>query len=212
MKRIATCLCVLAAISGANAQSEGEPGDFDFYVLALSWSPTWCATSEGAARSRQCDAESERGFVVHGLWPQYEEGYPEFCRSGSRPSRSEVASILDIMPDRGLAAHAWRKHGSCSGLDPQDYFDATRTAFERVRIPQEFVTPAVEGSISAQAVEAAFVAANSGLESSGVAVSCGDGWLEEVRICLTHEFDFRDCEEVDARGCRQNRLRLPAPR
>ena len=211
MKRTAPALCLIAAISGANAQSEGEPGDFDFYVLALSWSPTWCATSEDAARSRQCAADAGLGFVVHGLWPQYEEGYPEFCRSDARPSRGEIGSVLDIMPDRGLAAHTWRKHGSCSGLDPQDYFEAMRAAFERVRIPREFVALAADGSMSAQAIETAFIAANPGLESSGAAVSCGDGWFEEMRICLTRELDFRDCEEVDARGCRQGRLRLPAP-
>ena len=211
MKRTAPALCLLAAISGAKAQGEGEPGDFDFYVLALSWSPTWCATSEDATRSRQCEEDADFGFIVHGLWPQYEAGYPEFCRSDARPSRREIGSVLDLMPDRGLVAHTWRKHGSCSGLDPQDYFEATRAAFDRVQIPREFVGFASDRSISAQAAEAAFVAANSGLEPSGAAVSCGDGWLEEVRLCLTREFDFRDCDEVDARGCRQGRLKLPAP-
>lgn len=211
MKRSAAALCILAAMSGAEAQDEGEPGDFDFYVLSLSWSPTWCATSEDAARSRQCEEGADFGFIVHGLWPQYEAGYPEFCRSDAHPSRKEISSVLDLMPDRGLVAHTWRKHGSCSGLDPREYFEAIRAAFERVQIPREFVGLAADGSISAQAVERAFVGANPGLEFSGAAVACGDGWLAEVRLCLTRELDFRNCEEVDARGCRQGRLRLPAP-
>ncbi len=212
MKAAAAALSILAAISGANAQYEGKPGDFDFYVLALSWSPTWCATSDDAAHSAQCDGDAAFGFVVHGLWPQYEEGYPEFCGADARLSRGEIDSALDILPDRSLVTHTWRKHGSCSGLDPQDYLDTTRAAFERIRIPRDFIAPPADGSISAQAVEAAFVAANPGLEMTGAALSCSDGWLEEVRICLTRDLDFRDCEEVDARGCRQRRLLLPAPR
>jgi ribonuclease T2 len=52
-------------------------GQFDFYVLALSWSPGFCENS--GSRSRQCDSGRGLGFVTHGLWPQNEQGYPSFC-------------------------------------------------------------------------------------------------------------------------------------
>lgn len=209
MRRAALALCLLAAGACADAQETGAPGDFDFYVLALSWSPTWCATSSDASGSQQCDGG--HGFVLHGLWPQYEKGYPEFCESDERPSRRDIAAVLDLSPDPGLVAHTWRKHGSCTGFSPDDYFDTARSAVEAVRIPAGFIDPAVDARLSAYDVENAFIAENPGLERDGIAVSCGDGLVEEVRICLTRDLGFRACPEVDRHGCRRKGLSLPAP-
>lgn len=207
MKRAALALCLIAA--GANAQEIGKPGDFDFYVLALSWSPTWCATAPEAASSEQCDGG--HGFILHGLWPQYERGYPEFCEAAERPSRRDMAVAQDISPDPGLLAHMWRKHGSCSGLSPHDYFAEARDAFDAIRMPPEFANPEADTRLSAYDVENAFIAENSGLERDAIAVSCGDGLVEEVRICLTRDLAFRSCPEVDRHGCRRRGLNLPAP-
>ena len=51
-----------------------EPGKFDYYVLSLSWSPEHCATTHDT--STQCAGTRHFGFVVHGLWPQFEHGFP----------------------------------------------------------------------------------------------------------------------------------------
>jgi ribonuclease T2 len=187
-----------------------QPGDFDFYVLSLSWSPSWCATAPAAEKSPQCDEDGDFGFVVHGLWPQYETGYPEYCEADGRVSASVAASMLDIMPDRALVAHEWRKHGSCSGLSPKGYFAETRAAFERLRIPHAFRASTDDRRMSAEAIETAFVAANPGMSRDGIAVSCGGGMIEEVRICLARNLMFRPCREVDMRGCRQQNLKVPA--
>jgi ribonuclease T2 len=210
VRRAALAFGLLAVVSGAaTAQEPGEPGDFDFYVLALSWSPTWCATSPDANGLAQCDGDF--GFILHGLWPQYEDGYPAFCDSSERPRRSETAAILDIAPDEGLVAHTWRKHGTCSGLSPREYLQTASSAFNGIRIPSVFVDIAKDSRASAYDVENAFIAENPGLARQGIAIACSDGWLEEVRICLTRDLAFRNCAEVDRRGCRQRGLQLPAP-
>ena len=211
MNRSAWLFACATLVAGTAAWAQDRPGDFDFYLLSLSWSPTWCATDEDADRSRQC--RGGHGFIVHGLWPQYEEGYPEFC-AGERPPRisADLAEgMRDIMPDRQLVFQQWRKHGTCSGLSPAEYFAETRAAFDQVAIPSEFQAPRRNRAVSAQELERAFTEANDGLTPERIAVSCTDGWVAEVRICLTLDLEFRDCAEVDRRGCRQSELRLPAP-
>jgi ribonuclease T2 len=210
MRPFAGALCVSLAFPLA-PPAEGPPGGFDFYVLALSWSPTFCATREDATESPQCDGGTDHGFIVHGLWPQYEDGYPEFCGEAGRLSSSLVESVLDIIPDRGLAEHEWAKHGTCSGLASEAYFTVTRAAFEGVSIPPRFRSPGGEEAISAASVEAAFTRANPGLDRDELAVECEDGRLSEVRICLTRDLRFRSCGEIDRRGCRAADVHVPAP-
>ena len=204
---LALLACLWSAALTAPGAAQDRAGDFDFYVLSLSWSPAYCGHDPQAAGSRQCAAGRELGFVVHGLWPQYERGYPLRCDEGpSRVSRRIVAGILDLIPEASLVQHEWRQHGTCSGLSPEDYFALTRAAASRVRIPAVFADPQSVGRVSAIEAEAAFVAANPGMTRSGVAVACDGGRLEEIRVCLTRELDYRACEEVDRRGCRQRGL------
>ena len=202
---------ILLAASAVTAEAQNRPGDFDFYLLSLSWSPTFCTRDPGAHDSEQCDAAADFGFVVHGLWPQYERGYPEDCAAGKveRVPGKLAAAMLDIMPDWGLIQHEWRQHGTCTGLPVTEYFEMTRAAWGRIKIPAEFQDAGQARTLSARDIEGAFVAANPGLAADGLAVSCKDGWVEEVRICLTRDLAFRACEEVDRRGCRQRDLELP---
>lgn len=205
MRVRAAALCsFLLSIAGA-----AQAADFDFYVLALSWSPAWCASAQARPDSAQCAKDSGLGFVVHGLWPQYETGYPEYCASARVPE-PVVDSVLDIMPDRRLVEHEWRKHGTCSESPAADYFATTRAAFERVTVPAEFENVAENRTASAAAIEAAFAAANPGLPADGIAIVCSDGWFREVRVCLERSLAFRSCEEVDTQGCRQKSLRVIA--
>ncbi|OLP55894.1 hypothetical protein BJF92_01925 [Rhizobium rhizosphaerae] len=191
---------------------EGE--GFDFYVLALSWSPSWCQDNDPQARTAQCDS-SGRGFVVHGLWPQNERGYPQFCDS-AEPKRVPEAlgrTLFDIMPPAlGLIGHQWRKHGSCSGLDQKAYFETLRAARERVHLPDSLGPQATSRPSSAAALEEALIRANPGMTQAGIAVDCDKSRLEEVRICMTKDLAFRDCAEVDRKGCRAPALTMPAPR
>ncbi|SDU28778.1 ribonuclease T2 [Stappia sp. ES.058] len=207
------CLLLLTLFSAQAARAE-RAGAFDYYVLSLSWSPSYCARAGRNAAPTQCRAAKPFGFIVHGLWPQYERGYPDFCDgTGPRePSYQTTGEILDIMPSRNLVRHQWRKHGSCSGLSPDAYFDLTREAFAKIRIPAAFRTIESGSRMDAGAVETAFRLANPGLDDGAMAVACQHGRLSEVRICLTRDLAFRSCRTVDRRGCRQKQIHVPAPR
>lgn len=183
---------------------------FDFYVLALSWSPSYCEAEGARADRRQCGPGGPDGFVVHGLWPQKEKGYPANCRSSEpdRVPRQLLSSVRDLFPSDGLAAHEWRKHGTCSGLSQRDYFALTRKARERVRIP-----PGIGGgTISPKEVENAFMRTNRGLDPDEIAVACDGRLMREVRICLDRSLDFTACPKVDSAGCRATRLSMPRTR
>lgn len=177
---------------------------FDFYVLSLSWSPAFCASDAGKNSRQQCGSGRKYGFIVHGLWPQNEQGYPEFCGKDREERVPEALgrTMFDIMPSMGLIGHQWRKHGSCSGLTQKDYLTTIRAAYDRVSLPGNISSGSSSQTLSADAIETAFVSSNPGLSKRGIAISCDGPKLEEVRICLNKDLSFRDCPEVDRRGCR----------
>jgi len=186
---------------------------FDFYVLALSWSPAYCLVEGDRANQQQCAEDRDLGFVVHGLWPQHETGYPEFCpsREPDRVPSQLGRSYLDIVPTMGLIGHQWRKHGSCSGLSQADYLKAVRAARERINVPDAFALERLPAEIDAFEAENAFIAANPGMERDGIAVQCERGLLREVRICMTPSLEYRSCGEIDRRGCKIKDLNVPEP-
>ncbi|MFB2551160.1 ribonuclease T2 family protein [Ensifer soli] len=187
---------------------------FDFYVLSLSWSPTWCGANDPDGETRQCRRGSRNGFIVHGLWPQNERGYPEFCRSRD-PDRVPEAlgrQFLDIIPSMGLIGHQWRKHGSCSGLSQRDYFTVLRRAHERIALPPALASVAKARDASVADIETAMVAANPGLTRDGIAVTCAGRLIEEIRVCLDRDLNFRACREVDRSGCRLTSVGIPPVR
>lgn len=217
-------LALAGAVSGGPAAAQqadrsGRPGDFDFYVLALSWSPGFCALEGRSGRREQCAVGKRHAFVVHGLWPQYERGYPRECtiRDGAMPrspspSRRDMALAARIFPEQGLARHQWRVHGTCSGSTPEDYFRDTARARERVVVPQALQGLRTDRRVSPDAVERAFIAANPGLAPDMIATACDRGRLKEVRICLTRDLSgFRACPEVDRGGCRDRNVTVDAP-
>lgn len=209
---VAILLCLAQAAAAAGARNRA--GDFDFYVLALSWSPTYCLAAGDRAGRDQCAEGARHGFIVHGLWPQHEAGYPAYCptRQPERVPAELGRRLIDIVPSMGLIGHMWRKHGSCSGLAQAEYLDLVRRAHARIAIPDALDGVADPATLSPEAVEAAFVAANPGLSRMGIAARCQGGRLQEVRICLTDSLDFRSCREVDAGGCGAGSLVVPPPR
>jgi ribonuclease T2 len=200
----------------AQESGQNEPGQFDFYVLSLSWSPSFCAAAveRGGSRgpSMQCGTRPY-SFVVHGLWPQYEKGFPEYCKMPApRLYRGIVSSMLDLMPAPRLIYNEWDKHGTCSGLAPQAYFDTVRKAREAVKIPPEYTGLQEALSVTPSAVEDAFIKANAGLSTESMAVECDKKRLTEVRICLSKELQFRECPEIARRNCRRDQLVMPPSR
>lgn len=190
------------------AGANGAEAPFDYYVLALSWSPSYCADRPDADQCGQ-----GRRFILHGLWPQFERGYPQDCPSDAAdPSNRLLSRYEDLSGSRGLLAHQWRKHGRCAGVSAESYLEASRRAVEAVAIPPSLEAVARDLTIDAGVVEAAFVEANPGMARDGVTVKCRDGRLSEVRICLTRDLALRTCGPDVIRDCRQSGLDLPAPK
>src|SRR6266702_3642340 len=212
-------LALLLTPQAATAQDprQNAPGQFDFYVLSLSWSPSFCAGaaergSTAAAANAQCGPRPY-SFVVHGLWPQYEKGFPEYCQlPAPRLDRAVVSSMLDLMPAPRLIFNEWDRHGTCSGLSPNAYFENVRKARAAVKIPDAYIAPSAPLTVTPDEVEEAFVQANPGLTRDGIAVTCSSRRLGEVRICLGKELRFRACPEIDARACRREELVMPPVR
>src|SRR5712691_6951816 len=137
----AAVVILTATIATAQDRRQNRPGQFDFYVLSLSWSPSFCeaAGERGTPPQQQCGARPF-SFVVHGFWPQYERGFPEFCQQPSpRLDRNIVSSMLDLMPAPNPIFNEWDKHGTCSGLAPNAYFETVRRARALVKIPEAYI-------------------------------------------------------------------------
>ncbi len=197
------CIAALFALVPMAAKAEGEKaGAFDYYVLSLSWSPSWCATEGDASGSPQCRAGAGFGWILHGLWPQYERGWPSYCRgSAANPSRAMTRAMADITGTDGLAWHAWNKHGRCSGLSAEVYFATARRANDAVARPAVFRQLQEPVHLPASVIEAAFLEANPDLEADMVTVTCQSARISEVRICLTRDLAPRRCGADVIRDC-----------
>jgi ribonuclease T2 len=220
--RLSQFIVALAALIGASGTAPAQdrrqnaPGEFDFYVLSLSWSPSFCEEAEERGRADRAQAQCGGrpfSFVVHGLWPQYEHGFPEYCQQPApRLDRNVMTSMLDLMPAPGLIFNEWDKHGTCSGLGGRAYFETIRKARAVVKIPAEFLQLSEPKAIAPGDIENAFIKANPGLTQAGMAVTCNRTRLSEVRICLSKDLQFRDCGEIEGRTCRRDQVTMPPMR
>ncbi|MBU6463289.1 MAG: ribonuclease T2 [Bradyrhizobium sp.] len=217
---VSSCVLVAASLTGAaSAQDrrQNTPGEFDYYVLSLSWSPSFCEDAQergnnGRSQQAQCGGRPF-SFVVHGLWPQYEHGYPEYCdRSKEWLDRNIMTSMLDLMPAPGLIFSEWKKHGTCSGLAARAYFETVRKARAAVKIPEEYLQLSDTKMVTPAEIEDAFVKVNPGLSTQAMAVTCNRTRLSEVRICMGKDLQFRDCDEIDRHSCRRDQVSMPPMR
>lgn len=196
------------------------PGRFDYYTMALSWSPTYCAGERRSGSDLQCDHRRRArpfAFVLHGLWPQFERGgAPDSCPYSGRVPQRTIDGMLDIMPAPGLVIHQYRKHGSCSGLDPEAFFALSRKLHDKVVIPEGFQNLERARFVSPADLVREFVAANPGLKPDMMAVTCGNPGdrMREVRICFSRSGDFTRCGENEdqRRLCRTSRMYVPPVR
>lgn len=208
---------IVASPVGAQDRRQNAPGEFDFYVLALSWSPSFCEAANergnsGRSQQIQCGGRPY-SFVVHGLWPQYERGFPNYCqRPAPRLERNVMQSMLDLMPAPGLVYNEWDKHGTCSGLGARAYFETIRKARAAVKIPEEYLDLATAKLAVPEDIEQAFIKINPGLSHSAISVVCDSKRLNEVRICMSKDLQFRSCEEIDRRACRRDKVVMPPVR
>jgi len=195
---------------GHGPQPPAETGVFDYYLLSLSWSPTYCETHAGDAS--QC-SQKHFGFVLHGLWPQYAAGgYPQDCATDQQLTSKAFAYAKTIFPSPKLVDHEWSRHGTCSGLDALSYFKAADRARQGIRVPAAFVQPVQPVSMSASDIAAAFRAANPAMQPDSLAVACSGPELSEVRICLGRDLTPVACGKGVSNSCRNGPIRVPSVR
>ena len=184
-------------------EADNTPGSFDYFLLTLSWAPQFCATKPGAASSSECDPTRHFGFVVHGLWPQNDNGsYPQHCGSARPVASATVQQMLGIMPSRGLIQHEWETHGTCSGLSAQDYFASIQKAFTLLQVPPEYRSLSRSMTASPALLERTFAEANHAPQAA-FRVSCNGSDFVGLEICLTKDLQYRDC------GARLRECRAP---
>lgn len=208
---LAGAMVVLTVLNDQGGpQSSHAAGDleFDYYVLALSWSPAHC---EVKPSSDQCG--QGRRFVLHGLWPQFEDGWPSDCASPhGRPSDATLDRFAKLTGARGTVAYQWRKHGACAGLPPRDYFDLVQRAYDSIERPEALRGARRNTDVDPRVIESAFLQANPRLSRDGVTIKCRDGRFSEVRICLTKDLQPRKCGRRVLRDCGAKQVELLAPR
>ena len=195
-------------------------GQFDYYDLVLSWSPTHCSESQPGYDDMQCNRSDGRrfSFVLHGLWPQYEKDYPQNCRTARRPYVSQNLNdqMLEVMPAAGLIIHEYKTHGACSGLEPEAYFAFARRLVQSIRIPERYKNPYEPQFVPPAELAADFAKVNPGLKPGSFAVACGGpgNRLKEIRFCLTKEGQSRACgsNENQRRMCSAEKMYVPPVR
>jgi ribonuclease T2 len=191
-----SCLILTAAFP-ARAQAPGKPGQFDFYLLTLSWSPEFC---HGHPQDSQCS--EHKGFLVHGLWPQYNNGqYPANCVT-EQPPPTDISPVSGIMPQE-IIAHEWQKHGTCSGLSGDDYLALIRKVFNSIKVPARFQAPSQTFTEQPAELKQDFEQANPALTNQAIAIQLFHGYLNAVEICFSNAANPTPiaCSNVqDARG------------
>lgn len=165
-KLLFTILVIL--VSGCNSSNCPEPtktgsnsgvpsGCFDVYVLAETWFPQYCTRRSDYSCDGLKNTWVATNLGAHGLWPQYKEfkgdpsvpTYPTNCTNspgGSKFIPSDLSSQLKekyvkLSPIDGLnlANHEWKKHGTCSNMTQQNYFNQViNYVVNKIPTPQSF--------------------------------------------------------------------------
>lgn len=192
------CGALMCVALGASARpNRGEPGRFDYYAVALSWSPSFCATHDDP---NQCATGRQHGFVLHGLWPQYANGYPEKC-STERLSEQDRERYAALFPSSHMIGHEWSTHGTCSGLNPAAYFALSDKLRSAVAIPAPYQRPAAPVRTGYGEFVQAFRSANPGMAEHAVLPFCADGgrFLREIHVCYDKRGASTACSAAEIR-------------
>jgi len=218
LKPVLSFAAALILAPGANVAlgfDRDAPGEFDYYLLVLSWTPTYCRGEGEYRHDAQCDLAKPRAFLLHGLWPEYEKGWPEHCHTATRPwvPDSVIAEMRDIMPNKNLLIHEYRTHGTCSGLDPEQFFATARELYTRVNVPPSFIAPSTGQLESPDEIERAFLDANPWLKPEMISITCRRGQFFDIRVCFGRDLTPRACgaNEDQRRLCPLPEITVPSP-
>ena len=179
-----------------------QPGQYDFYLLNLSWAPEFCSTlntltpGETAARGG-VECTTPHGFVLHGLWPQNFNGtYPGNC--GSRSGPADWQQYFDMTPDISLLKHEWVKHGTCTTLAPDAFFSAARRAYASVVVPPALTQSHGETMQAPAAILQMFYSSNPAFPQGSFALSCGHNALTAIEACFSRDLQPIACQNISS--------------
>lgn len=179
-------LATAALVARSHKKAQGAAGQFDYYVLSLSWAPDFCATAGNNGTANECGVGKRVGFVVHGLWPQDTASLgPENCGPASPVAAPIVKFALGFYPTASLVQHEWATHGTCSGLSPGDYFNAVAQARTSVQIPVQFTAMTEQTQEGTSQIESQFASTNASFPAQAFRATCTQGNLQEVRVCFS---------------------------
>jgi ribonuclease T2 len=200
---LAALWLILATLATAPATAQDRAGQFDHYILALTWMPAFCAFDGDERGDPRCAAGRRAGWMVHGLWPQHQGGtWPEYCQTAQRnPSRTETTAQADLFGTSGAAWHQWNKHGRCTGLSAAGYYALTRQAMAGLSLPALFARVDRPLRVAPDVIEAAFIEANPELDPAMLVTTCRRDTLVELRLCLSRDLEPRACDD-EVRSCR----------
>nr|XP_043636074.1 ribonuclease 2-like [Erigeron canadensis] len=198
-----------------------EQREFDYFALAVQWGPTYCSQStKCCAQSGCCRGENNPAvFTIHGLWPDYNDGTWPSCCSGYAFNENEISTLQGVLDKywptlscsksstchgkKGLFwAHEWEKHGTCAAPvtgDEYNYFLTTINLYFTYNITEVIFEAGYVPSNSEKYPSGGIISALENAFHSTPQIICSKGALEEVRICFTKDFKFRDC--VGASDC-----------
>lgn len=182
-------------------------GDFDYFLLAFAWEPDYCATSDNPD-PQSCTPGMKLGFILHGLWPTYVVGWPSYCSTESISSEL-ITEFPGLFPTDFLYLHEWEKHGTCTGLDPEEYFLLSQELKQTITIPEAFISPQEPFRMDEKGMIDLFVDVNPayGRESFTVYCSGGGQYLSEIYVCISRDGRPTECGsgviEINAESCGQ---------
>lgn len=210
----ALLILVLTASAFARNRHRSTPqnssGQFDYYLLSLSWAPTYCSEHPND-NSTECRPGEHKAFVLHGLWPQSQSGPPpENCGSARPVSQQIVRQMLAYFPSASLIQHEWARHGTCSGLSASDYFAGVEQAFKTAQVPDAYKNLQQQSTLGPHEIEANFANTNHAPEGA-FRISCHNGELVGVEACMSKSLQFQACSE-SVRECSAKQVKVLPPR
>jgi ribonuclease T2 len=201
--------CASAKHHHRHNDSEAKAGNFDYYLLALSWAPNYCAGHPND-HSSECRIGGHTAFVLHGLWPQANSGAPPMSCSTASPVAAEtVDHMLNFMPSRGLIQHEWQEHGTCSGLSAPEYFAKAERVFRNLHVPEQYQKANHEQQLSVSDLEKSFADANHA-PPEAFRVSCHAGELVSLEVCVDKDLQYQGCTQ-SVRECPVNQVDMRPP-
>lgn len=165
------------------------------YTLALSWSPEFCKPREASrAHAFQCSGDAGSfGLVVHGLWPEGGQGWPQWCEPQGNLTPADIRGAMCMMPSARLVARQWAKHGTCMAKRPATWLGVTRILWQSLQIP-DYDALSREPGLTAGRIREVFLAENPGWRRDAIGVKLNErGWLEELRLCYAANFRPARC-------------------